>query len=461
MRKILLLLLTIISAFTGCLEANGEIPDGRYRGKLDVSGHKITIRFNFAVGKDSHNPECSMDSPDQGVYGIETTAEMLDSDSVKVDITKIGAQFNGRCSGDTLSGFFSQQGFRFPLLLCRNAEAARPQTPRPPYTYTSIDTIFINKKSGLHLGATITLPAGFGNSGKVPAVVMISGSGLQDRDETIFDHRPFAVIADVLAKNGIASLRFDDRGIGQSESDGNTATTFDFKDDTEAAVEFMRNLQGIGYVGILGHSEGGTIAVMSGADGKADYIISMAGALVPMKDIMLKQNKDALSRSAVDIDTQEKMLKLLDAVFTEIGQRVKEEENNPTIEVHKIAAEKGINLPSEIIDQLSSATASVNPWISTSLTITPSEWLSRLNCPAMFINGEMDKQVDYAFNLAIARRFRPYSIIKSYPGLNHLFQHCITGSVAEYGDIEETISPEVLNDIVNFIRIIAQVQAHE
>lgn len=267
-------------------------PEGSYRGKIAVGPSRLTLQFNILQNADGV-AECTLDSPNQGAKGIGMTVDFISEDSLALSCASIGADFRGSFTDGGLEGVFSQSGYKFPLKMRKRALkiARRPQTPKPPYPYTSIDTTFENSEAGITLAGTIVLPQGVTRKSRVPAVVFVSGSGLQNRDEELFGHKPFLVIADYLARNGIASLRYDDRGFAKSGGDASEATTADFASDAAAAIKFLSGIDGIGKVGIIGHSEGGTIALMLAAERKPRFVVSLAGAILPLKDVMLEQNR--------------------------------------------------------------------------------------------------------------------------------------------------------------------------
>ncbi|MDE6522388.1 MAG: lysophospholipase, partial [Muribaculaceae bacterium] len=264
MKKILLVILNILS---GILLSYSQ--SGIWSGDLEVQGIKMPIVFHL----DDDNP--SMDSPSQGVKGIPIQITREAPVGISVNIPVIGASFKGVSVGDKILGKFTQSGMTFPLtLLPGEIIAKRPQTPKPPYPYSKEEVSFSNGDAVLK--GTLTLPEGFNKD--TPVVIMVTGSGLQNRDEEIFDHKPFAVIADALARNGVASLRYDDRGFGESTGDAVNCTTEDHVNDALAGIDLLR--QRFNKVGVLGHSEGGTISFMLGADNKVDFIVSLAGMIV-------------------------------------------------------------------------------------------------------------------------------------------------------------------------------------
>ena len=385
--------------------------EGDWMGKLNLGPQSLTIVLHVncdAQGK----AECTLDSPDQGAKGIAVETDYCSSDSISVSLASLALSFQGKLKGDEIVGTFTQ-GQSFPLVLKRGEEKLnRPQNPVTPYPYKTEEVTFKNVADGATLVGTLSYPIGY-KKGKTPVVLMVTGSGQENRDEEIFDHKPFLVIADYLARHGVATLRYDDRGFGKSTGgDVEHATTLDFMRDAASGVDFLRTSKQFGKVGILGHSEGGSIAFMLGAKGKVDFVISMAGIGV--------KGDTALTAQA------NKILELT-------GQSMR-------FSTHQYRM-------NAIIER--------SPWLNFFIDYDPSGDISKTLCPVMAINGSRDVQVIPLLNLmGIKVHLKPNSknIIKEYPSLNHLFQHCKTGNVLEYRMIEETISPEVLEDIVRFIK---------
>ena len=385
--------------------------EGDWVGKLNLGPQSLTIVLHVncdAQGK----VECTLDSPDQGAKGIAVETDYCSSDSISVSLASLALSFQGKLKGDEIVGTFTQ-GQSFPLVLKRGEEKLnRPQNPVAPYPYKTEDVAFKNVADGATLVGTLSYPIGY-KKGQTPVVLMVTGSGQENRDEEIFDHKPFLVIADYLARHGVATLRYDDRGFGKSTGgDVGHATTLDFMRDAASGVDFLRTSKQFSRVGILGHSEGGSIAFMLGAKGKVDFVISMAGVGV--------KGDTAL-----------------------------------TAQANKILELTGQSMRYSTHQYRMNAIIKRSPWLNFFIDYDPSADISKTLCPVMAINGSRDIQVISSLNLAGIKahlRPNPKNIIKEYPSLNHLFQHCKTGNVSEYRMIEETISPEVLEDIVRFIK---------
>jgi len=385
--------------------------DGVWTGKLNAGTQTLTIVIH--VNHDSNgNTTSSLDSPDQGACDIPAKVDYCSSDSIAISITNLGASFKGRLKGDEIIGGFSQMGYNFPLNLKRGEEKLnRPQNPTKPYPYKTEDVTFTNATDKAILAGTICYPANY-QKGKTPVMLMVTGSGLENRDEEVFDHKPFLVIADYLARNGIATLRYDDRSFGESKGgDVKNATTKDFARDAEAGIAYLKSTKKFGKVGVLGHSEGGSIAFMLGAKDKVDFVISMAGIGAKGDTALTAQ-----TNKAMELAGQTKRL-------TTLQFRI-------------------------------STTFQKSPWLNYFIDYDPAADIAATRCPVMAIDGDKDFQVISSLNLAGIKKNlheSQYNFIREYPSLNHLFQHCTTGAISEYSAIEETISPEVLSDMAKWI----------
>lgn len=420
--------LLILNLFIGILMNYAQT--GVWSGDLEVMGNRIPLVFHLEEDKST------VDSPVQGVKGIPIRFEKNENGEISISIPMIGAGFEGKYENDQIKGTFKQNGLSLPLtLLPGEVKPKRPQTPQPPFPYSEEEVSFINGDATLK--GTLTLPGNY--SQDTPVVVMITGSGLQNRDEEVFDHKPFAVIADVLAREGIASLRYDDRGFGESTGDPVNCTTEDLKNDALAGINLLRKR--FKKVGVLGHSEGGTIAFMLAADKNADFIISLAGMVISGKETLMQQNQLALSEAGYSKETVNEYCRLLSKIF----------DNNDT-SINEINSS---NLPVDLKKNLQIVKQQTQtPYMSYFISLDLRDILKKINCPVLALNGTKDKQVFYKDNLdALQKGLNPNkkNHIQSFDGLNHLFQHCNTGSITEYATIEETISPEVLKCISDWI----------
>ena len=422
---------------------------GAWRGELPVGQMKLPLVFSFTEDADGQT-HCTLASPSQGVEGLPCEMEPCSGNAVSLTCSAIGASYKGSITTGLIVGTFSQRGYSFPLILSPEIpmEDRRPQTPRPPFPYQTIDTTF-TAPDGAVMAATLTLPASIAPGEKVPAVVMVTGSGPQNRDEELFEHKPFAVIADCLARNGIASLRYDDRGTGKSTGDFRSATTATFKDDALSGIRFLRGVAPVGKVGVLGHSEGGTIAFMIGAGGEADFVVSLAGMAESGKETLMRQNRHGISLLHLPATDVENCLSLIDKWFDTMAAQARRGVSAP-IDADSIARASGLHVPEEVMAPIRMSQQVRTPWFDAFIILNPADYLKQIRCPILAVNGEKDKQV-HPDNLTIVRNLAPQAEVLLMPGLNHLLQHAGTGEVSEYGTIRETIAPEVLDAIVRFI----------
>lgn len=406
---------------------------GTWSGKLDVGGTQLPLVFHL----DGDSP--TLDSPAQGARGIAVQVERPVTGVINIKIPSIGATFDGIWAGKTVYGTFKQMGVSMPLTLTPGEDKpTRPQTPVAPFPYTQEEVEFANGDALLK--GTLVLPEGANR--KTPVIIMVTGSGLQNRDEELFEHRPFAVIADALARAGIATLRYDDRGYGESTGDVSLSTTEDFKNDALAGVELLRNR--FDRVGVLGHSEGGQIALMIAAEGKCDFIISLAGCVVSGKETLLLQNRTALQDKNLSNDIVDAYCKLLSEAF------------DASANGYPLPSADGVDIPEALKQNYQAVVAQLrSPYLSYFVQLDMRPRLSTIKCPVLALNGTKDKQVDADTNLGALRSglsSNPQTRIESCDGLNHLFQHCTTGDVAEYSIIEETFSTDILNTIAQWIQ---------
>ncbi|MBR1783554.1 MAG: alpha/beta fold hydrolase [Bacteroidales bacterium] len=420
----------IILLITGIFSAAAQA--GTWSGKIDVQGTKLPLVFHL------NDDKPTMDSPDQGARDIPITIERKNAGKITIKIPSIGATYEGQWILKQIVGTFKQWGTSLPLTLTPGEiKLSRPQTPAGPFPYAMEDVSFSNGDAVLK--GTLVLPEGC--SRKTPVLIMITGSGLQNRDEEIFEHKPFAVIADALARAGIATLRYDDRGFGQSTGDILNCTTEDLKDDALAGIGLLR--ERFDKVGVIGHSEGGTIALMLAAEGKADFIVSLAGNVVSGAETLLWQNRRALSAAGIPAETVDAYCKALGEAFEArmAGKPV------PSADKYK--------LPDALKQNLAAATMQLQtPYIKYFLALDTRPLLGGITCPVLALNGSRDQQVDPESNLGALRNGlsdNTKNSLEAIEGVNHLFQHCQTGSPNEYRDIEETFAPEVLEKLIQWI----------
>ena len=421
--------LTFLALAMLAFTANAQ--EGSWNGELDVMGTKLPLVFNFSPNG------CTMDSPSQNAKGIPAEKTVSDDGTIKVKVGMIGATFEGKMADGEIKGTFTQNGFPLPLTLKVGKLAVkRPQMPVPPFPYKEESVSFTN--AGYTFNGTLTLPENY--TKQTPVVLMVTGSGQQNRDEELFEHKPFAVIADALARQGIASLRYDDRGWGDASVKFMNFTTDDFRQDAAAALPLLRKR--FNKVGILGHSEGGTIAMMLAAEGKTDFIVSLAGMAISGKETLVMQNRQAMSSIGLPKE-------MVDTYCNSISKALDE------IASGKKASEITIDgVPDNLKPILKKSLEQANsPYMRHIITLDASKQLSKIKCPVLALNGTKDTQVDCTANTTQLEKglSNCKHTIKKIEGVNHLFQHCPTGNIVEYQQIEETIAPEVLEIIYSWI----------
>ena len=426
---------------------------GDWNGTIKLGPNSLPLVFH--ISSTNGQAQCLMDSPDQGAKGIPTTVDFLAKDSIAIHITAIGAAYQGKLNAGIIKGRFSQNGMQFKLdLKPGDFVRERKQTPKPPFPYPTTEVEFVNPSDQAHLAGTLTYPITFAMNQQVPVVLMVTGSGQQNRDEEIMGHKPFAVIADFLAKMGIASLRYDDRGYGKSTGDFKNATSHTFMTDALAGINYLKKDKRFNKIGILGHSEGGLIAFMCAgeATNELDFIVSLAGTAVRGDEILIKQNELLLSAQKVTALYSDSYSKVLRKVLQHRINRKPVHDAKAIVEQY--LTESKVELPENLVANLQQVLTIQNQWMDYMISYDPSAAISKITCPVMAINGEKDLQVDAEMNLGALKKTLKENeshLIKSYPSLNHLFQHCKTGFVNEYATSEETISPEVLEDIAQWI----------
>lgn len=431
--------------------------DGTWLGALTVPGGSMRIVFNIKTDS-SGELTATLDSPDQGAKGIPVSRAAIQGERVGLEVSSVNGMFLGTWDGkDEIKGEWKQSGMTFPLTLKRTdrvEEPKRPQTPKPPFPYSSED-VTVKSSDGTTLAGTLTLPP---TKEPCPAVLLVTGSGPENRDEEIFGHKPFLVIADYLTRRGIAVLRMDDRGVGKSKGDFKTATEKDFVDDALAGVEYLKGRKEInrGAIGILGHSEGGIIAPRAAIRSKdVAFIILMEGPGVTGERILLTQTALIMKAMGIGQATIDKNLKTNKEIFAVIKA-----ESDDKIAEKKVAdllkkdipgtgaldAEKRKALEARADVQ---AKATVTQWFREFIAFDPATALKKVKCPVLATGGSLDLQVPADENLAaIAKALKEAGnkdvTIKKFEGLNHLLQPAKTGLMSEYPKIETTISPNVL-----------------
>ena len=443
-------------------------------GKSLWQGQLGQVRLVLRVFPDSltSTTKAVFDSPDQNATNLAVSELRITQDSLLANSKVIGGGFAGKFNGDKtqVQGFWKQGKITAPLTLIRITSLAeaikRPQTPQPPFPYRAENVEYNNTDNKVHFGATLTLPK---SAGPFPVVILISGSGQQDRDETIYNHKPFAVIADHLTRNGIAVLRVDDRGIGKTTGEVKTATSADFTKDVLASIAYLKTRKEIDarQIGLIGHSEGGMIAPMASNHSKdVSFMVSMAGLGVSGIDVLKKQNADILKASHLPAEQYKALISLYFRMF----DRVNAQDLNKPLNLKGEFQSWKAKQPKALLDsmKLNEGEAGAEkirgfeealalPWMRYFIKYNPELVLSKIKIPVLAINGAKDIQVSPNENLAGFTRLLKKSGNKDFktvelPGLNHLFQTAVTGYPDEYATIDETISPAVLQLITDWIK---------
>lgn len=440
----------------GKIQAQNADISGNWSGKLELPTVKLEVIFKITETGGEY--ELKMDVPLQGAANIEgkiTTGK----DSIKMEIPRILGVYTGKfVSADSIEGKWQQSGLTLDLNLKKTTvvtELKRPQTPVPPYPYLLEEVEYTNPKSGLKLAGTLTLPK---DAKSCPAVVMITGSGAQNRDETIFGHKPFAVIADYLTRQGIAVLRVDDRGVGGSEGNISSSTSQDFATDVLAGIDFLKNRKEINskQIGLIGHSEGGLIAPIVAAGSKdVAFIVLLAGPGETGEQILYEQNDLSLKAAGMP-DYAIQQNKMVQKLMFDVLKN----ESDPNKAAEQLRAKLTQGMYDGMTDDnkklVDAKIAGVNsPWFRYFLTYDPKPTLARVKCPVLALNGDKDVQVPVSnlkeIYLAVTSGGNMQVDTLSFENHNHLFQHCTSGAVAEYAQIEETIDPVVLKSISDWI----------
>lgn len=470
MKSVLRFLMSLIFAMS--IIAQEKDLSGVWSGKLELPNTiKLTVVFNISMNSDGTFTS-TLDSPDQGAKGIPTESTTVIGDSINISIPAIRGAYKGKIffEDNKIEGKWYQGGMSLDLIVNKVdkvEEVKRPQEPKEPFPYNAEEVLFDNEKDNVTLAGTLTYPKEGNN---FPAVVLITGSGGQNRNEELLGHKPFLVIADYLTRNGIAVLRFDDRGIAESTGNHESATSEDFAKDVLAAVEFLKERKEVdkSKIGLIGHSEGGLIAPIAAVKSNdVAFIILMAGPGIPGDSIIILQSElieraegspeDEIQKSLAvqrkiysaikKIDDEKTLTESLNKIFIDELEKMTEEEKSKLgdPEVYK-------NMQMKIL---------TSAWFKNFVKYNPIPTLEKVKCPVLAINGENDLQVPPKENLsaietALKKAGNKNFETKLLPGLNHLFQTSSTGKVSEYGQIEETFSPMALETMLHWIKKITK-----
>jgi len=446
---------------------------GVWNGSLHVQPKDIPIVFHIA--RDSSGKLiATFDSPSQNAFNLPVSEVITKVDSVILMIAMLNGKYAGILGGDkrTIDGRWFQGNGSFPLTVTKTSDTAtvtqqlRPQTPKPPFPYQTRDVEYWNADKTIQYGATLTYPfTDPGNRGKksFPAVILITGSGQQDRDEMLYGHRPFAVIADNLTRKGFLVLRVDDRGMGKTTGDFSQATSLDFVKDVEAGLDFLEAQPEVnkGNIGLLGHSEGGLVApIVANERKEVKFLVLLAGPGIPTTDLMQQQHEAIAVSNGQTLAVARANSGFLRIIFEEIKKnqdtattfkniRTRVDAWAKTLDTATLAKIRS-RITGSVDDQIRQNLAAMSSkWFRYFISFDPHPYLQNLHCKVLALNGSKDVQVIASSNLAgiraaLQKSHSPAYDVMEVPGLNHLFQTCIKCSPSEYGDLEETFSPKAL-----------------
>ncbi len=462
MKRSFLILSLILFTFLSGEAVYSQQIEGRWYGTLSVQNAKLRISFN--IQKSDTLYKGTMDSPDQNISGIPIDFVSYSNSVLKIVNSTLNIEYNGIHAGDKILGTFRQSGLSLQLNLSRRIPEGlrRPQEPALPLPYISEEILFINKDDSIVLSGTLTKPD---KPGVHDAVILINGSGPQNRDSEIMGHKPFLVLSDMLTKRGIAVLRYDERGVGMSGGDYSKSNTLDLARDVKWALEYLKSRTDIGKVGLIGHSEGGIIAPIVAANSDmVSFLVLLAAPGMKGRDIIMEQQELislAGGASREDIEAYR-------SINTKIFDLIEKDGDNPDslrLKISKILKEntRGELTNNQIKQQVNGL---LTPWMLFFLNYDPIPVLSDIKCPVLALNGKKDLQVSYKSNLYhIHRALTGESRIDNnivthsnnhvktvvFEDLNHLFQCSKSGHPNEYSTIEETINISVVETIIDWI----------
>ncbi len=460
MKKSALILVFVVTV----LGSYGQEITGAWNGSLKVQGMQLRIVFN--ISKTDTGYSSTMDSPDQGAKGIPVTSTTFADSKLKIEMTNLRIEYSGELMDMTITGTFKQNGMEFPMNLTKEQIAKevvkRPQEPTKPYPYYSEEVTFTNSQANITLAGTLTLPK---KEGTFPAVILITGSGPQNRDEEIMGHKPFLVLSDYLTRQGIAVLRYDDRGVAQSQGDFKTGTTVDFATDAESALAYLKGRKEILHnkIGLVGHSEGGIIAPMVASRNKeVNFIVLLAGTGLRGDKILLLQ-QELIGRAAGKPEKEIAKTREANTKAFELVLKAKTTEALTTdltgflTELLKDNPDSGKPSGMSNADYIALQVKQItSPWMQYFIKYDPAPALEKVKCPVLAIDGEKDLQVSGKENLlaiekAVKKGGNQQVTTQLFPNLNHLFQECKTGSPSEYSQIEQTFSPIAMEVVAKWI----------
>ncbi len=435
--------------------------EGTWNGVLKAPSQELPIVFHIVQQDEVYIS--TMDSPVQGAKGLATDSTSFENNELEIVMSELFVIYSGTFENDTVKGTFTQGGMAFPLNLVRGnyISKQKPQEPSKPYPYASEEISFKNSKAGnIKLAGILTLPKGIKDP---PVVILISGSGPQNRNEELLGHQPFLVLSDHLTRNGIAVLRYDDRGVADSEGDFGLATTFDFATDVEAAVAYLKTREDVldvKKIGLIGHSEGGMIApIVAARNENISFCVLLAGPGITGKDVLLTQTRKAYELAGVT-ENEIALSEKYSGKIYDVCQSYKGEVSDK--EITRLLNEMKNSSSGLLKNQLTGKNIQkqvktiASPWMIEFIKFDPDLYLSKVKCPVLAMNGEKDFQVLPKINLAgiensLKKAGNKDVTIMELKDLNHLFQTSKTGSFSEYATIEETFSPVALNIISDWV----------
>lgn len=435
-------------------------PEGRWSGAIEAAGQRLEM--SIVLKREGETWTGSLDVPAQGIRGMPLAELVVEPAKVSFALANVPGdpRYEGVIQSDEIIGTFNQSGAEVPLTFKYGLEITkpnRPQEPEPPYPYEAREVSFESLSEGVKLAGTFTVPEG---EGPFPAVVLISGSGAQNRDEEVFQHRPFLVLADRLTRAGIAVLRYDDRGVGGSTGDANAANTHDLSMDAEAAVRFLRKQPQVktDAVGLVGHSEGGIIAPMVAARSEdVSFIVLLAGPGVPGDEVLIRQIREGAIAEGQPPDAAQ----AASSAIAEMVELIKTDADEAAIReaierLIQLQSQPNAPVPPGTVDMLYKQFAGA--WFKYFLSHDPAEALRKVNVPVLVLQGELDRQVNAEVNTAAIRAalaHNPIVRVEVLEGLNHLFQPAKTGGGSEYAQIEITMDESVPPLIAAWVKQVA------
>ena len=457
----------IIVATSSIVHAGTSVKlEGNWLGTLKVGPVKLRMALHFT--KDAKSKlSGTLDSIDQGVKGIKINAISVKGKTIQLQWKKLKAKYKGTINNDNtqIKGTFTQVGRDFKLTFKRTKKkivVRRPQVPKKPYPYDVENVTYKNKSAKITIAGTLTLPR---SKGPHPIAILISGSGPQDRDETMMGHKPFLVLADHLTRKGIAVLRYDDRGVGGTGGSWKITTMPDRASDVLAAIKYLHTRKDIdhGKLGLIGHSEGGIVGPLVASQRQdVAFVVMLAGPGISGEEILYMQSQRILTAAGAGAAEKKQQLALQKTLFR-VVKRIQDPEKakkalRDAVETWKKTLPKATRKEMEKNKTvLEASIKKVNtPWFRSFLVYDPEPVLRKVHCPVLALNGDLDVQVPGKENLsAIAKtllkaKHKDYTV-RRFPKLNHLFQTAKTGSLGEYSQIEETFAPTALNAISEWV----------